>query len=509
MSNAVRLYRLTLATSLIVSALLFVLWSRHWPLVGDASLIHYIGFLIQHGLAPYRVVGDMNMPGSFLIEMAAMHLFGPDALAWRIFDFTLLAIATASFAILTRRSGWFPAIFAGALFALVHGRDGLVQGGQRDLTMAVLLVAGTAALALAVRRRSTAAMAAFGLLAGLALSIKPTAIPLSLAQLIIAFYVLRKRKVPLAKPLTAAITGVLIAPMIALAFLIQQQAVAAFWANLHGLVPYYASLGHKPLGFLLLHSISPLMPLVLIWLAILVLLRPRLDWERGLLLSGVAFGLLSYILQARGFPYYRYPLLAFLLPIMALDFTEALPIPRAATLQRKSVAMLAVIALAAGGLFLAPQSAILIHRYRWWETDFNTTLEQNLNRLGGQRLSGHIQCIDSISGCDTTLYKMQLLPATGILLDFPLFGEDRLPVVQQARAHFREAVFQNPPQIIVVTSALYVDGPGDYQKLARWPELTAFLATNYTLDTDWHPTRTLRWWSREEFGPSYKIYVRR
>ena len=509
MPNALRLFRLTLATSLIVSALLFVLWSRHWPLVGDASLIHYICFLIQHGMAPYRVIGEMSMPGTFLIEIGAMHVFGPGALAWRIFDFSLLAVSAASFAILTRRAGWFPAIFAGALFALIHGRDGLAQGGQRDLTMAVLLVAGTAALALAVRHRSVAAMAAFGLLAGLALSIKPTAIPLSLAQLLIAMYILRERRVALAKPLAASILGVLIAPATALAFLVHEQAVAAFWASLHGLVLYYASLGHKPLGFLLLHSISPLMPLVLLWLLVLALLRPQVDWERALLLTGVAFGLLSYILQARGFPYYRYPLLAFLLPIMALDFTEAMPLPRAATLRRKCVAILAVIALGVGGLFLAPQSAILIHRYRWWEADFNTTLEQNLNRLGGQRLSGQIQCIDSISGCDTTLYKMQLLPATGILLDFPLFGEDRLPVVQQARAHFRKAVFQKPPEVIIVTSALYVDGPGDYQKLARWPELTTFLARDYTLDTDWHPTRTLRWWSREEFGPSYKIYVRK
>ncbi len=104
---------------------------------------------------------------------------------------------------------------------------------------------------------------------------------------------------------------------------------------------------------------------------------------------------------------------------------------------------------------------------------------------------------------------MRLLPATGILLDFPLFGDGQLPVVQQARTDFRAKVFENPPPVIIVTSALYVDGPGNYQKLARWPELTTFLAQNYQLDTDWHPTRTMRWWSREEFGPSYKIYVRK
>ncbi len=291
MPKALRLVQLTLAATLAVSTLLFVFWSRHWPLVGDASIIHYIAFLTQRGMAPYRVVHEMSMPGTFLIEIAAMHVFGPGALAWRIFDFTLLAIAAGAFAILTRRAGWFPAVFAGALFALVHGRDGLAQGGQRDLTMAVLLVAGTAALALAIRHRSTAAMAAFGLLAGIALTIKPTAIPLSAAQGIIALYALRKRGVPLTKPIVAAKLAALIFPAIALVFLIREDAVAAFWANLHGLVPYYASLGHKPIGFLLQHSISPLMPLVILWLVVIALVRPKIDWERSLLLAGTLFRL--------------------------------------------------------------------------------------------------------------------------------------------------------------------------------------------------------------------------
>ena len=65
-----RLFRVGVAGSLAVSTLLFAVWSWHWPLVGDAALIHYIGFLIERGWAPYRDLGDMNMPGSFLIEMA-------------------------------------------------------------------------------------------------------------------------------------------------------------------------------------------------------------------------------------------------------------------------------------------------------------------------------------------------------------------------------------------------------------------------------------------------------
>ena len=509
MPKVLHLFRLTLAIVLTVCTVLFVVWSRHWPLLGDASIIHYLSFLIEHGMAPYRDIHEMSFPGTFLIEIAGMHVFGPDALAWRIFDFALLIVAAVSFRLVTSRAGWFPAIFAATLLALVHGRDGLPQGGQRDLTMAVLLVAATAAITLAVRYRSIAAWTSFGLLAGIVLTIKPTAIPLSVAQAIIAIYVLRKRGDTVLKPVATASLATLAFPAVALAFLIRENAVAAFWDNLRGLVAYYAGLGHKSLGFLLVHSISPLMPLVIMWLVVLVLIRPRLDWERVLLLSGVAFGLLSYVIQARGFPYYRYPLLAFLLPLMALDFTEALPFPNSHLVERKIAGALAIIALAVGGLFLGPQSALLIHRYRWWQTDLNSSLEQNLNRLGGPALSGHIQCVDSISGCMTTLYKMRLVQPTGIVMDFPLFGDDRVRVVQEARAEFREKIFEKPPSVLVISSALYVDGPGDYQKLARWPQFTDFLAANYTLDTDWHPTRLQRWWSREEFGPSYRIYVRK
>ena len=61
----------------------------------------------------------------------------------------------------------------------------------------------------------------------------------------------------------------------------------------------------------------------------------------------------------------------------------------------------------------------------------------------------------------------------------------------------------------MVTSALYVDGPGEYQKLDRWPAFQNFLADEYTLQKEWSPTRTARWWSRDEIPASYRIYVLR
>jgi hypothetical protein len=567
-NGTARLFRVALAASLSVSALLYFAWSWRWPLVGDASLIHYIGWLIERGWAPYRDLGDMNMPGSYLIELAAMHLFGMGDLAWRLFDFALMGAATASFFAITRRAGdpsitdssswvgpdgtgleggWLAGLFAACLFILVHGRDGLAEGGQRDLTMAVCLIVATAFLFVAMRRDWPWAAAAFGLFSGVALTIKPTAILLSLAQLLLAAWVLRRSRIAqrpirrvFARLLAPASLACLVAPAVCLVFLLRERALAAFLAGFHGIIPYYASLGHRPLHFILLHSISPLLPLVLIWIAFLALAgsffhpllsaegeSPR-NWERTALLAGVLFGLINCVVQARALPYYRYPLLVFLLPLMAVDFTRAAqsletepgpvePEPRPTELRPKlsglwrtrAARWLAVCALCFGGFFLAPQSAVLIHRYRWWQTDFISSLEQNLDALGGQRLSGRIQCIDSISGCGTVLYRMRLTQATGVFSDFLLFGPDDVPIIRQTRANFSAAILANPPQVIVVTSHLHLGEPENYRKLDRWPAFESFLADDYTLETEWRPTRTTRWWSREETPAGYRIYVLR
>jgi hypothetical protein len=516
--------RLSIALSacLSFSALLYFAWSWHWPLVGDASLIHYIALLIERGWSPYRDLVDMNMPGSYLIEMAAMRVFGMGDLAWRLFDFALMAAASAAFFVIARRktmgSGWLSALFAASLFILVHGRDGLAEGGQRDLTMAVCLLVATAFLFIAIRRDSLWAAFAFGLFSGVALTIKPPALPLTVAQLVLATITLRQRDRSQShrRYIAAALAGYLVAPAIALVFLLRERALAAFFANIHGLVLYYEGLGHRSLGFLLLHSISPLLPLVLTWFAVLALRRPKLDWQRAQLLCGALFGLVSYVVQARGFPYYRYTLLGFLLPLMALDFSQALWEERDdrmretfSTLRSTAARWLAIAALCFGGFVLAPQSALLLHRYRWWQTDFINSLQQNLDALGGQRLSGHIQCIDTISGCENVLYRMRLEPADGLLVDFPLFGADDVVFVQQTRQRFSTAMSAAPPQVLVVSSALYVDGPGDYRKLDRWPAFQSVLAANYTLHTEWTPTRTARWWSREETPASYRIYLLR
>jgi hypothetical protein len=46
--------RLVLATVLSFSILDFAAQTIHWPMLGDASLMHYVVFLLDRGAVPYR-----------------------------------------------------------------------------------------------------------------------------------------------------------------------------------------------------------------------------------------------------------------------------------------------------------------------------------------------------------------------------------------------------------------------------------------------------------------------
>lgn len=488
----------------LISTSLYFAFTWRWPLVGDASLIHYICFLMDHGMAPYRDSGDMNMPGALLLEWSVMHVLGEGALAWRVYDFLLMGAASAAIVSLTRRYGWFPGVLGSALFILVHGRDGLAQGGQRDLAMAVILLLATACLFRTVRGGEFWSAGLFGLLAGVSVTIKPTAILFVIGLMGLAVWTLIRRAKPYRSVALASGLAFCVGPIIVLLFLVKRQALGAFLEGLRTIVPYYASLGHRPLGFLLIHSISPLMPLVVLWVLLLVMERPRVTWERAALFVGIAFGLTSYIVQARGLPYYRYPLIAFLVPLISVDLMVCLENGRL-----KASRFLAIGGIVLSAFFLVPVSARMILQYDWRNLDFITSLEDQLERLGGAGLSGHIQCVDSISGCGTTLYRMKLVQSTGVLSDFLLFGPADKPVIQKTRTQFLAAIQENKPTVIVVSSFLHIDGPDGYAKLERWPEFRGYLFANYCQVADWAPSRPQKWWSRAQWPNGYRVYALR
>ena len=504
-ATPVKLFRAVMCLVLAACIGLYVVGTWRWPLTGDASILHYVVFLMHHGMAPYRDILDMNLPGCYFVEDLAMRIFGDGSLGWRLFDFSLSGAALLAMIVIAWPCDWFAGFFAGALLMLLHGRDGMPQAGQRDLSMAVLLLIAVALLFHAVRRNAPWATALFGLCAGLAAIIKPTAAPLAIILLFMAVVTLRTRKMPLIAHLAGGIAGFLVPVALAFGFLLRQHILSAFFEMQRGMVPYYAHLGRRPIGFLLLHSVSPLMPLVVLWLVIAVANRSWNDWERPALLAAAAFGLLSYCIQGKGYPYHRYPLLAFLLLVMGMDLTLAL---------RKCGAMrfLAVAGLIFGAFFLAPVSVVKAVRWQSWNQEFIASLEGNLNGLGGQELSGRIQCMDMTVGCLNTLYRMRLVEDTGFLSDCYLLAPQPAPPVLAVRNRFWQAMQQRPPEIFVVTDegcsanpAQFQSGldPG-YSKLDHWPQFKAWLTANYSLAEEWSPSRPGDPRIHSPFG--YRIY---
>jgi hypothetical protein len=295
----------------------------------------------------------------------------------------------------------------------------------------------------------------------------------------------------------------LLLPLLAIyAWLLHEQAVPAFLATMLGLTRYYNGMYRRPLEFLLRHSISPIGPIVLLWLP-LSFTRWKGYWERSVVAGGVLFGLLTYCGQARGFPYHRYPLLCFLLLLIAIDFMAAFRRP----VLRYFAAAGTIYAL----LFLAPDSALKASRFDWHNQEFITMLTTDLNVLGGQQLSGKVQCLDTIAGCINTLYDNRLVQSTGFIYDCYLYaprGTEQMATIETYRTDFMQAIEHNPPSVFVVTNQYCQTGPDGYEKLNRWPEIKILLSAHYHLYAERMPPHEIYWWNRKVPPTGYRIYIR-
>lgn len=484
--------RILLSVYFLTCVIWFVAHSAHWKLVNDAAQIHYVCFLMDHGMAPYRDILEINWPGTYVVNWSVMHTLGAGAPAWRIFDLTLMGVSCWAMVAIAAPYDWFAGVFGAALFILYHGRDGAGQEGQRDLIIAVLLLCAYAFLFASFRSRRMWPLFAFAVCAGAAATIKPTPLPFVLLLLVVAAMRPKRAGEPILKPTLCMLLGLLIPLAVVGAFLICEHSLAAFWSLMHEAMPFYHSLGAVSFPTLMALIATPsVMTLALLALSIAVIKRDWWNWEGKMLIAGILFGIASYLGQGKSFPYHRYPMLAFLFLWAGLQMVSAL----------RSRGMVRALGMIGVGLavILAPiyvkQS---IHRV--WDTEFTDSLTADLRLLAGHPLSGHVQCIYVPSDCDTALYQTRLVQSTGLLYDYLIFGSAQQQVIRDVRERFWQQFQRNTPQVVIVGGGLFPDGRG-YEKLASWPLFEQELASHYVLFRD----RTFR---PNEYGPrAYRIYV--
>jgi hypothetical protein len=486
--------RLFLGTYFLACIVFIVVRTAHWKQVNDPAQLHYVCFLMDHGMAPYRDLLEINMPGIYLVNWSVMHTLGDGSVAWRIFDFALMGIATWAMIAIARPYDWLAGFFGATLFILFHARDGAGQQGQRDFIIAVLLLCSYAFLFNVFRKSRQWPMFAFGLCAGIAATIKPTPLPFALLLLLLAAIHLKRLGEPLLKPTCYALLGLSIPFAIVFIFLASKHSLGAFWYLLRVELPFYQTLGRLSFFTLMdLIATASIKTIAFIALAIALMKRDWWNWEGKLLAAGIVFGIFSYVGQAKGFPYHRYPMLAFLFLWAGLQMIPALR-------QRGWVRALAFAGVGYV-VIVAPIYAKEASR-KVWDPAYIDSLTADLNRLGGDRLSGHVQCVTMPADCSDTLYRMRLVQSTGLFYDYLIFGPSQPRVVRDSRGRFWKQFQSNPPQVIVLGAGFFPFEQG-YGKLATWPLFERELATEYVLDAD-------RSFPPGESGQrAYRIYVRK
>lgn len=485
--------RLALAGVLVAGAAVMVAFTYHWPLVWDSQVLHYIRFLMDSGFAPYREIADINMPGAYIIEGWAMHVFGGGDLAWRIFDFTLLGALTGAMIVVALPYDWLAGLFAGVMFALVHTSNGPWNSVERDEVMTVLIMLGYAFLFEGVRRRRPWLLLAFGLAVGLAGTVKPTAAPLGVLLLALAAWQVRKQGEAMGRYIGFGVAGGALAAGIVLSFLLRYHAVHAFLDITSRLTSFYAGLDHATLRQLARWALPKVEWLMLPFaLAVAFADREWRNWERAALLTGAGFGALSYFLQGKGYEYHKYPFTAFALLWMGIELTLAMR--RTGWVRIAGVAGLAAATLCGVPLYLR-----FIHQLQP-VSNFTLSLERDLAEMGTDRLQAEVQCMDLVEGCYTALYHLKLVQSTGMMGDLLLFSQHDSPVVDQYRRDYWTQLTTKPPAVIVLTNEWFGHLPS-FDKLSAWPRFAGYLADRYQMVTarDFH----------DEAGHAYRIYVRR
>jgi hypothetical protein len=452
-----------------------VVVASRWPLVHDAPLMHYVVFLMEHGLAPYRDIVDMNMPGSYIVEWTVMHTLGRGAHAWFSWDvLTGVAAIVASVWIAGPKRRW-AGVVGGGLTYLYHLSDGAWNLGQRDWMVAVLLLVAFGFLFACLRTGQAAWVAGFVCSCGLASSIKPLAVLMVAVFLPVLLWLQRGEARKAVATLGWAAVGAVPPALIVVLFLNHWRVWVEYLAILHGLVPYYAGLGNT--GRMdLIQLWAPLGVKVMVGAAAWLFWRYRAwrSWESSLLAAGAVCGFAFFVIQRKGWSYHSYTLVAFALLWVMVQVDTALRAKNG--LRFVAVGVLVLAAL------IVPQSLLNAEVHNVYPTATLEELQTDLDQLGGPALSGQVQCLDmTMGGCVTVLLRMQLVQSTGFLYDFYLFPARENSVARQMQQRFLARMEAAPPKVLVLSSHVW---PGDtygYEQVARWPEFKDFLTHKYEL----------------------------
>ena len=282
----------------------WLLWrSLDWPLVGDATIFHFIASQFQMGAIQYRDIFDINMPLIYFVHAAVIAIGGMGDGAWRAFDLIAAVLMSGLILVLVWPAGRAVAILAVLIVLVTHFLLGPYSAGQRDFLMSIPALAAALASAKAAEdhQHDRFYLVLVGVFAMTAASIKPSGMLLLLLPVFTR--VKRDWRELQWVIIGAAGTGILVFGTLA-----AWGGLEPFITTMQGLMPRYASLGAR--------TVLEISEDVVVWLAptaglalaaVLNISAPKPQRVRAMI-GLTLFGLIHLLVQRKGWFYHVYPL---------------------------------------------------------------------------------------------------------------------------------------------------------------------------------------------------------
>lgn len=471
------------ALALMACGLGFAAWhTLDWPMILDTPLMHYIAWRIREGQAPYRDIFDMNLPFTYALHLGVMTLLGEGDAAWRAFDLAWLGFTGVGIFLFCRPGGALGAAFAALLFAGIHLHMGGTNQGQRDFVMCGFIVWAL----WGVQRRGPRG----GLLAGMMLAagawMKPV---MGVLALLLLADVLRRRLFGLARSMVA---GGLLVSAVMLGWLVQLGALEAFLTLMREYVlSVYPTLDptqnadEKSLGHALVTYVKDTVPMAALALAVLL---PGKSPRFTLALLALAYGVVHFVAQGKGWEYHAYPL--YLSACLCAGLCVGENIRSGKPNHPMAAALLVAASCAAYSPLFLLKDMCGLHPF------FVPTLDAM--RYDVQQLKlpkgAFVQVMDTTHGGINVLYREKLVLPTRFLYDFPLYNRTDSAVVKGFQAEFMEGLKKARPAAILISDQSWPDFTQHYGKLKALPAFTQWLDKDYTLMAD---------------KPRYRLYKRK
>jgi hypothetical protein len=418
--------------------------SRGWPLIHDAPLMHYIAWRSGAGAAPYRDLFDMNFPGVYLIHGVALGLFGAGDAGWRAFDLGWLAATSLAAAALAAPWGRLAAVGTGLFFAVYHLAGGAWEAGQRDFLLCPFLLLGALGVARWAERSSgRSSLAGAGLALGAGITVKPHAVLLAAALIVLVAIVSRRDGHAVALSVGIFAVALVVAPLAVAGWLAAKGALAA-WREIvfDYLLPLYSRLGRPDRWTF--HRWHVWIPIAAgVALSVGATLRRRAFTVRHAVTAlGLVYGAAHFIGQAKGWEYHLYPLAAFAAVVLFSETRGFLESRGAAAAAFLACVTVATVLLGLKGVEAADAPWITAKARR-----VSAVVADLEGRLGPGDV---VQVLDTTEAGVHALLRLRAVQPTRFLYDFHFYHDHDSRIVSRLRDEFLAAFDARAPKFVVL-----------------------------------------------------------